>query len=120
MKPQLLLLTLLLVPTISESQTVCFQYACGVISCDRGEGRNTTQVPFTRDSGVITTEKSLEPYTIFPPADSSRTRPLDSAIRPLDPLPSLDFKSRRDDPLSDPLIAPLLLGATSGSVPSGL
>jgi hypothetical protein len=45
MKPQFLLLTLLLVLTISESQTVCFQYAGGVTSCDRGEGRYSTQVP---------------------------------------------------------------------------
>ena len=111
MNPRLLLLTLLFVPTISESQTVCFQYAGGVISCDRGEGRNTTQVPFTKDSGIITTEKSLEPYTLFPPGDSSPSRPLDRAIRPLDPLPSLDFKSRRDDPFrDDPLLALLLLG----------
>ena len=109
MKRLLILGVLLLLPTVSDSQTTCFRYQGGIISCDSERG-NITQVPFTKDSGIITTEKSLEPYTIFPPADSSPSRPLDRAIRPLDPLPSLDFKSRRDDPLSDPLIAPLLLG----------
>ena len=66
MKPQLLLLTPLLVPTISESQTVCFQYAGGMISCDLGEGRNTRKYR-SRESGILLTEQSLEPY-----------RPLDS------------------------------------------
>ena len=37
-------------------------------------------------------------------------RPLDRAILPLDPLPSLDFESRRDDPFRDRLLAPLLSG----------
>lgn len=58
MKKLLILVPLLCLPAIGQSQTVCFQYAGGVISCDRGEGRNTTQVPLTRDSGIITTEKS--------------------------------------------------------------
>lgn len=58
MKKLLILVPFLCLPAIGQSQTVCFQYAGGVISCDRGEGRNTTQVPLTRDSGIITTEKS--------------------------------------------------------------
>jgi hypothetical protein len=107
MKFILVLGSLLLLPTLSYSQTVCFRYQGGMVSCDGPHGQHSTQVPFTKDSGIISTEKSLEPYTIFPPADSSRSRPLDRAIRPLDPL---EFKSRRDDPFRDPLFAPLLLG----------
>jgi hypothetical protein len=112
MKPQLLFLTLLLVPTISESQTVCFQYAGGVLSCDRGDGRSSTQVPLSRNQGVIESERGIEPYTLFPAPstrDSFRSRP----IEPLEPLRSLDSRSRRDrldDPFSDPLTRSLLLG----------
>jgi hypothetical protein len=107
----LLLLTLLLVPTISESQTVCFEYSGGVISCDREDSRSSTQVPLSRNQGVIQSERGIEPYTLFPAPstpESFRSRP----IEPLEPLPSLDSRSLRDrldDPLSDPLL-PLLLG----------
>jgi hypothetical protein len=39
MKKLLILIPLLCLPTIADSQTVCFEYAGGVISCDRGDGR---------------------------------------------------------------------------------
>jgi hypothetical protein len=112
MKKLLILFPLLCVPSIGESQTVCFEYAGGVISCDRSDGRYSTQVPFTNRSGIIDTENGIEPYTLFPAPstrDAFRSRP----IEPLEPLPSLDSRSRRDqldDPLRDPLTRPLLLG----------
>jgi hypothetical protein len=107
---------LLLLPIISESQTTCFRYQGGMVSCDSERG-NMTQVPFSSSSGVITRDgpsgSSLEPYTIFPPVSSSSSRH-DSGFssRPLEPLNRLDRLDRLDrlsDPLSDPLL-PLLLG----------
>jgi hypothetical protein len=112
MKKLLILLPLLCLPVIAHSQTVCFEYAGGVISCDRGDGRSSTQVPLSRNQGVLQTEKGIEPYTLFPAPstrESFRSRP----IEPLEPLRSLDLPSRRDrldDPVSDPLTRSLLLG----------
>jgi hypothetical protein len=48
MKKLLILVPLLCLPATGESQTVCFQYSGGVISCER-EGRYSTQVPLTRE-----------------------------------------------------------------------
>jgi hypothetical protein len=112
MKRLLVLVSLLCLPVIADSQTMCFEYAGGVISCDRGDGRSSTQVPLSGNQGVIQTEKGIEPYTLFPAPstrDSFRSRP----IEPLEPLRSLDLPSRRDrldDPVSDPLTRSLLLG----------
>lgn len=44
MKKLLILLSLLCLPRIADCQTVCFEYAGGVISCDRDNGRYSTQV----------------------------------------------------------------------------
>ena len=111
MKKLLLLIPLLSLPMFAHSQTTCFEYA-GVLSCDRADGRYSTQVPLSRNQGVLQTEKGIEPYTLFPAPstrDAFRSRPID----PLEPLPSLDSRSRRDrleDPFSDPLTRSLLLG----------
>jgi hypothetical protein len=110
MKKLLILIPLLCLPAIGDSQTVCFEYSGGVISCDRAE--YSTQVPLNRNQGVIQTEKGIEPYTLFPAPstlDTFRSRP----IEPLEPLRSLDSRSNRDrldDPFSDPLTRSLLLG----------
>jgi hypothetical protein len=66
MKPQLLLLTLLLVPTISESQTVCFQYAGEVISCDRENGRVFDPSAVGPESRSHSVGKRDRAYTLFP------------------------------------------------------
>jgi hypothetical protein len=112
MKRLLVLVSLLCLPVIADSQTMCFEYAGGVISCDRGDGRSSTQVPLSRNQGVLQTEKGMEPYTLFPapsPRDSFRSRP----IEPLEPLRSLNSRSNRDrsdDSFADPLTRSLLLG----------
>jgi hypothetical protein len=98
--------------TLGSRQTVCFEYAGGMISSDRGEGRYLTQMPLSRNQGVIQTEKGIEPYTLFP-APSTRESLRSQPIESLEPLPSLDSRSRRnrlDDSFSDPLIRSLLLG----------
>jgi hypothetical protein len=101
MKPQLLLLTLLLVPTISKSQTVCFQYAGDVISCDRENGRYSTQVPLGRNQGVIQSERGIEPITLFPSTrDSFRSRPIERWNLAF--VGSRGRRDRLDDPFSDP------------------
>jgi hypothetical protein len=111
-KRLLVLVTLLCLPTFAKSQTVCFEYAGGVISCDRGDSRYSTQLPLSRNQGVLQTDKGIEPYTLLPAPstrESFRSRP----IEPLEPLSSLDSRSRRDrldDPFSDPLTRSLLLG----------
>jgi len=112
MKKLLILIPLLCLPAIADSQTMCFEYAGGVLSCDRADGRYSTQVPLSRNQGVLQTEKGIEPYTLFPAPstrDAFRSRP----IEPLEPLRSLDSLSRRDrldDPFSNPLTRSLLLG----------
>jgi hypothetical protein len=112
MKRLLVLVSLLCPAVIANSQTVCFEYAGGVISCDRGDGRSSTRVPLSRNQGVIQTEKGIEPYTIFQ-APSTRDSFSSRPIEPLEPLRPLDSRSRRDrldDPFSDPLTRSLLLG----------
>jgi hypothetical protein len=112
MKKLLILVSLLCLPMIANSQTLCFEYTGAVISCDRGDNRYSTQVPLSRNQGVIHSEKGIEPYTLFPAPstrESFRSRP----IEPLEPLPSLDSRGRRDgldDPLTDPLTRSLILG----------
>ena len=109
MKPQLLLLTLLLVPTISKSQTVCFQYAGDVISCDRENGRYSTQVPLGRNQGVIQSERGIEPIRCSPrhaiPSAVDRLSRWNLAF-----VGSRGRRDRLDDPFSDPLTRSLLLG----------
>jgi|RhiMetdeSRZDD1v2_1073273.scaffolds.fasta_scaffold480065_1 hypothetical protein len=116
MNPWLLLLILLLVPTISESQTVCFEYASRVMSCDGPRG-NTTITPLSPSQGMIRSDRyGMEPYTILPPSSSAPSRRDDSfSSRPIEPLNRLDRLDRSDhsdrhsDPLNDPLL-PLLFG----------
>jgi hypothetical protein len=100
-----LLLTLLLVPTISKSQTVCFQYAGDVISCDRENGRYSTQVPLGRNQGVIQSERGIEPIRCSP------RRAIPSAVDRLSRwnLAFVGSRGRRDR-LDDPLTRSLLLG----------
>jgi hypothetical protein len=113
MKRFLILGVLLLLPMPSESQTTCFRYQGGIASCDSPQGY-TTQMPFTRSQGLLQTDRAIEPYTIMPAPDPSRRESFSSRhIEPLEPLPSLDSRSRRDrldDPFSDPLTRSLLLG----------
>ena len=115
MKLLLILIPLLCLPAIADSQTVCFEYAGGVISCDRGDSQYSTQVPLSRNQGVIQSERGVEPYTLFPAPstrESFRSRP----IEPLEPLRSLDSRSNRDrldDPFSDPPDAIIVVGRVS-------
>jgi hypothetical protein len=113
MKRFLILGVLLLLPMPSESQTTCFRYQGGMVSCDSSHG-NTTQVPLSRSQGLFHTDRGIEQYTIMPAPEPSRRESFSSRpIEPLDPLRSLDSHIRRDrldDPFSDPLTRSLMFG----------
>lgn len=72
---------LLIVAPVTFSQTVCIPGA--FTSCLGPNGQSTTQVPFSRNQGVIITDQETMPYTILTP-----TQPARSGFDPA-PLPSL-------------------------------
>ena len=71
---------LFIVAPVTFSQVVCVPGA--FTTCLGPNGQSTTQVPFSRNQGVIITDQDTMPYTILTP-----TQPARSGFDPA-PLPS--------------------------------
>ncbi len=61
---------LFIVAPVTFSQTVCVPGA--FTTCLGPNGQSTTQVPFSRNQGVIITDQDTTPYTILTPTQPAR------------------------------------------------
>ena len=86
----LLLLGMMLVPVIAQSQIACFDYG-STLSCDGPRG-NTSITEFSRGQGVIQTDKETIPYSIIGRDEERRSSYRSQPLQELDRLPS-----NRDD-----------------------
>lgn len=94
---------LFIVAPVTFSQTVCVPGA--FTTCLGPNGQSTTQVPFSRNRGVIITDQDTMPYTILTP-----TQPARSGFDPT-PLPSvstLNIPAPMRPSMPEPLFLPPL------------
>ena len=94
---------LFIVAPVTFSQVVCVPGA--FTTCLGPNGSSTTQVPFSRNQGVIITDQDTMPYTILTP-----TQPARSGFDPA-PLPSfstLNSPGQMRPSMPEPLFLPPL------------
>ena len=82
----LLLLGMMLVPVMAQSQIACFDYG-NTLSCDGPRG-NTSITEFSRGQGVIQTDRETIPYSIIGRDEERRSSYNSQPLRELEPLPS--------------------------------
>ncbi len=104
---------LFIVAPVTFSQVICTPIG-NITNCGGPNGMSTTQVPLSRNGGVIITDRETIPYTILP---SQPSRGFDPA--PLPSSPSYGNSYGRSSYGSDTLILPGASGGSYGSYGSG-
>lgn len=94
---------LFIVAPVTFSQTVCIPGA--FTTCLGPNGQSTTQVPFSRNQGVIITDQDTMPYTILTPTQPARSG-FDPA--PLTPFSTLNSPAQMRPSTPEPLVLPPL------------
>lgn len=105
----LALATMLTLASVADAQVSCYRLG-QYTTCNGPDRQSTTITELSPGRGVVTTDHDMQPYTVFPSAQPSRSRDLNHALDQLDQLDQLDTYDlyRHDDSLSPFL--PLGLG----------
>jgi hypothetical protein len=86
--------------TTAQAQVSCYRLG-NYTTCNGPDNHSTTITELSPGKGVITTDRDMQPYTLFPSVQPDRQRSSGYAIDSLEPLDRLD---RLDSILNDDLL----------------